>query len=325
MSVQRPPSTSMSEIPSLVALVPCFNGEKYLEASVVSLINQTHPPDQIYVIDDGSSDRSRSIIKSLEANHPTVVAIFHEQNRGKASCLNECFDRLSADYFFLQDADDISHPNRMEYQLNFMDAHPEVACSSSFIRYINACEKVVGKGTLDLVSQERLDGYLISDEPFGLFCPAVVLRGSMVRDSSLRFRQQFWPADDIDLWNRIAEKGHKVRAQPEYLVDYRIHGNSAVTSSFHKTREKFEFVRTCLRARRSANPEPTWDEFVAIRASRPMTSKLNDSRKALAKGLYRNAGFRWGEGRRLTGLLSLTASACLQPGYVLPRLRNQLG
>lgn len=313
----------MTNDPTTIALIPCFNGEEFLRASVVSLINQSRPPDQIYVIDDGSSDSSKSIIASLETIHPLVTGVFFDHNRGKAACLNECFANASATYFVLQDADDVARPNRIERQITFMEAHPDVACSSCNVRYINERDRIIAKGQLDLVTENRVKQYLASDEPFGLFCPAVVLRASILKDPSLRFRSQFWPADDIDLWNRIAEAGHLVLAQPEYLVDYRIHGRSAVTSSFFRTREKFEFVRACLRARRMSLPEPNWQEFKALRQARPWLIKLNDWRKTSAKGFYRNAGFRWGEGRKGTAFASLLAATCLQPGYVLPRLRKQ--
>lgn len=176
-----------------IALIPCYNGDKFLRESVLSLLEQTHSLDQIIVIDDGSTDGSRATIQALERRHPSVRGIYYDENHGKAACLNECFERFSPTYFFLQDADDVAQPNRIERQVAFMEGHPEVACSSSFVRYIDRTGRRIGKGTLDLLDEARLQEYLRSDDPFGLFCPAVALRGAIMKDPTLRFRQQFWP------------------------------------------------------------------------------------------------------------------------------------
>lgn len=305
-------------------LVPCFNAEDFILQTIQSLLDQTDISGDILLINDGSSDKTGEIIEKAVKNYPHVKFISYKHNRGKASVLNEIFSEIQSKYIILQDADDIAHPTRVERQIAFMETHPKVGCSSSFVRYINANGKVLGRGVLDLTSKERLETYLTSNEPFGLFCPAVILRRKVFENPSLRFRQQFWPADDIDLWNRIAEAGWEVRAQPEFLVDYRIHGASAVTSNFWKTREKFEFVRACLRARRQNHPEPAWGDFLRIRATRSLFTKMNDFRKIGAKAFYRTAGFHWGDDKRTLALMEMGIAGLLQPGYVLHRLLSQI-
>src|SRR5207249_667763 len=121
----------------------------------------------------------------------------------------------------------------------------------------------------------------------GLFCPAVVLRAEVLRDPKLRFRAQFWPADDIDLWNRIAEAGWQVLAQPEFLTCYRVHSTSAVTEKARHTRIQFEWVRCCLRARRAGRPEPTAEEFQLQIASMSWPARMNRHRKIQAKAACR--------------------------------------
>lgn len=305
-------------------LVPCFNAEDFILQTIQSLLDQTNTSGDILLINDGSSDKTSEIIEKAIKNCSNVKLISYKNNRGKAIVLNEIFSEIQSKYIILQDADDIAHPTRIERQIAFMESRPKIGCSSSFIRYINTDGRVLGKGVLDLTSKEKLEAYLSSNEPFGLFCPAVILRRKVFENPSLRFRQQFWPADDIDLWNRIAESEWDVRAQPEFLVDYRIHGASAVTSNFWKTREKFEFVRACLRARRQNHSEPTWEEFLRIRETRSLFTKMNDFRKTGAKAFYRTAGFHWGEGKRTLALMEMGIASLLQPGYVLPRLRSQI-
>ena len=308
----------------IVALIPSFNAGEFLLLSVESLLEQSRPADRIVIIDDASTDGSMDSIRHLAADDR--IEIFqNEENCGKADSLNRQFDRIDCDYFLIQDADDIAFPTRIERQLAFMEENPRLGCSSGFIEYINKNGKRIGEGKLDLLEERKLSDYLSGDDPFGLFCPAAIVKADAVKDKALQFRKRFWPADDIDLWNRIAEAGWLVLAQPENLVGYRIHGASAVTSSFYRTRMQFEWVRACLRARRRKLPEPGREQFLATWNGIGKIPKLNRWRKMTAKAHYRNAGFKIAEKQIATGAASLFLSLLLQPSYFISRLSKQIG
>lgn len=312
----------MHKSSKVIALVPAYNAGEYLLPAVSSLLEQTRRPDKIIVINDGSTDGSIETLTDLVKSNQ-IELITNNKNIGRAQSLNSQFEILTCDYIILQDADDISLPTRVENQIAFMDAHPKIGCSSSFIEYINGSGKVIGKGVLDLVSLQRLQQYLAGDDPFGLFCPAVILRADMLRQTSLRFRGDFWPADDIDLWNRIADHGWDVLAQPNILVQYRIHGSSAVTSSFMRTRMQYEWLRSCLRSRRNGNPEPTRQEFLEDWHSVSIGMRINRYRKIQSKGLYRAAGFAYAERNWCRALTYICAATIMSPIYCISRLIAQ--
>jgi glycosyltransferase involved in cell wall biosynthesis len=314
--------TKSQNHPKIVALIPCYNGEPFLRLSVQSLINQTRALDSIIVIDDGSTDNSIESVDEYVKSGVLKVWI-NPRNLGKARSLNQLFDEIEADYFVLQDADDIALNNRVERQLAFMEANPQLGCSSGFIEYISGKGRKIGNGRLDLLDDTRLREYLAGTEPFGLFCPAVILRAEVVKNPNLQFREKFWPADDIDLWNRIAEAGWSVLAQPEVLVQYRIHGSSAVTSSFMKARMQFEWLRDCLRARRRGDPEPSREDFLNAWTSLSLHIRINRARKIYAKLMYRNAGFSAAESRWISAMVQLAVALALQPEYVFGRAISQ--
>ena len=307
----------------IVALIPSFNAGSYLRASVLSLLQQTKVPDRIIVIDDASTDGSIEHVADLEEDRKIEI---HRNpiNLGKAEALNHAFNHIDADYFILQDADDISLPHRVERQVAFMDSNAKLGCSSSFIQYINKKGDSIGTGRLDLISEDKLKDYLTGDEPFGLFCPSVILRSKVVRNPELQFRGRFWPADDIDLWNRIAEAGWLVQAQPEVLVQYRIHGSSVVSSNFIRARMQFEWVRACLRARRKCQPEPDHEEFTKSWNSISLIHRMNRSRKIVSKGLYRSGGFAVAERKYLSAFMLLCGAIILDPKYSVSRLIRQI-
>lgn len=311
-----------------IVLVPAYNPGVFLRPCVESLLNQVPCRPRIIVIDDGCSDGAIETLLDWE-NRRLIEIQRNPRNLGKAVSLNEAFSAYKADYFIIQDADDVAKPERIAKQVEFMRANPDLGCSSSFVDYISSKGKSIATGKLDLLDDDRLAEYLAGNEPFGLYCPAVILRADVVKNPKLQFRKEFWPADDIDLWNRIAEAGYKVRVQPEKLVGYRVHGSSAVTSGFSKSRMQYEWLRSCLRARRAGLPEPTHEEFLKEWNSAPWWRRLNRSRKFLAKGFYRATGFAIAERSYVDAGFKGAMAVLLQPGYALRRaasqLRNHLG
>lgn len=312
----------MNSSPNVAIVIPCFNGVNFLEEAIVSCITQSYDSCRVIVIDDKSSDRTAELLSKYESNL-LITVITNQDNKGKPASLNHVLSNLKEPYIALLDHDDVMYPNRIERQVAFMEAHPEVGATSGFIHYINSSGDIIGQGKLDLLTKEKAKDYEMRNEPFALFAPCVMLRTEIVSNEELFFRSEFWPADDIDMWNRIYEKGWQVIAQPEVLTQYRIHSNSVVTSDFHKTRRQFEYVRACMQARRRGDPEPSREEFEAALQKRAVWQKINHWRKVQAKGMYRAAGFAYAEKKYVRMANMLAVAGMLEPVYVIKRLRQQ--
>jgi glycosyltransferase involved in cell wall biosynthesis len=307
----------------LTVIIACCNAAPYIRHAVESCLNQRPAPEKIVVVDDASVDGSEVILDEY-ARAGAIELIRNSECQGRARSVNRQFDRVTTKYVALLDADDVAMPGRFGAQFEFMETHPRVGCSSSFVRYINSVGVRIASGVLDLLAEKELERCLSSGEVFGLFAPAVILRADVLKNPSLRFRPEFWPADDVDLWNRIAEAGWQVLAQPQFLTAYRIHPTSAVTDNARNTRLQYEWVRGCLRARRKGRPEPTREEFQAELARAPWLARLNRWRKNEAKVAYRAAGFAFGEGLEWQTACALARAFCLQPLYVSRRLIRQI-
>ena len=134
------------------------------------------------------------------------------------------------------------------------------------------------------------------------------------------FRPEFWPADDVDLWNRLVERGARVLVQPEHLTNYRVHGSSACVASARRATRKLEWVEACARSRRAGKPEPTWDEFQASLRRRPLASRLNHARRDVARAWYKAATLYFSERRYHRFVPALAGAAALEPSYVMEKL-----
>ncbi|MEO1858120.1 MAG: glycosyltransferase family A protein [Rubritalea sp.] len=309
--------------PSVVIVIPVYNAGMFLKEAIDSCLRQTYQALRIVVINDASTDNIAELLGSYDDAAALEVITNHE-NKGKGRSLNTLLPLLTESYIALMDADDVMYPERIEKQVAFMEKHPGLGASSGFMDYISSTGKIIGKARSDLLSEEDAQQYVKQNDPFAIFCPCAMLRAEIFKDPDLLFRPQFWPADDVDLWNRIHEKGWQVFLQPEPLMQYRIHGSSAVTSSFFKTRHQFEFLRECMRARRRGDTEPTREEFVKMMAERPLWTRFNSWRKTYAKGMYRSGGFAIAEKKPFTAVCLLVVAGLLQPLYVFNRLKPQV-
>ena len=86
---------------SVTVAVPCYNGDKFLSENLSSIISQTRKPDEIFLIDDGSTDRSVEIAKSF----PDVKIVQHQSNKGLAAARNTAIINASGDILIYLDAD----------------------------------------------------------------------------------------------------------------------------------------------------------------------------------------------------------------------------
>lgn len=310
--------------PSPVAvIIACHNASAYLRETLDSCLNQTRPPEQIIVVDDASTDGSNAVLDEY-ANAGKIRLVRNPANLGRGRSFGRALEHLTAKYVAILDADDLALPKRFEQQVKFLEANPKVGCCGSFVQYCNQRGEIIAHGVLDLLSEKDFQRYLQSDEPFGLYCPAVMLRAEIFQNPALRFRPEFWPADDIDLWNRIGEAGWQVLALPEFLTLYRIHSGSTVTNQARSTRRQYEWVRACLRARREGCPEPTHEEFFSTFDNVPWYTRLNRWRKAESKVAYRAAGFAFGERRHWRTAGYIVKAFCLQPLRVFYRVCEQV-
>ncbi|MEM9669035.1 MAG: glycosyltransferase family 2 protein [Pseudomonadota bacterium] len=103
-------------------IVPTFNRVGYLKESLDSLLAQTRQPDEIWVIDDGSSDDTESVAKSFGER----VNFFRKpENSGKAASLNMGLELISGDIVWIMDDDDIALPCCLETLLSLLDQTPD--------------------------------------------------------------------------------------------------------------------------------------------------------------------------------------------------------
>lgn len=134
----------MAPSPSVSVLMTVHNGQAYLAEALEALRNQTLVDFEVVVVDDGSVDQSRTIVRHYASIDPRfrLIAIPHV---GRAAALNTGLRACRGEFVAVNDADDISLPNRLEVQAAFLRAHPHVVLVGSYAEIIDESGRLIGK------------------------------------------------------------------------------------------------------------------------------------------------------------------------------------
>lgn len=269
------------KLPQVSILMPVYNTAPYLREAMDSMLSQTFTDFELIVLNDCSPDNAEEILDTYD--DPRIVRYRGEKNVGLSNVLNVGIEMARGKYIARMDSDDISLPNRLQVQVDYLETHPEIDLVSVGMRLFGAKEEV-------WIREQNPEKVKIE----ALFHSPVLHASSVWRKDSfekhgLRFRQEMVPAEDYDLWTRALTKGLKLANLPEVLYKYRLHSSQA-TLRTDKTAEKSrivqkEYLRSALPVLSEksieAFPKKLWPVFFANMKSGFFDWKL------LAKRLYK--------------------------------------
>mgnify|MGYP003687353709 CR=1 FL=1 len=198
-------------------IMPAFNAEKYIVESINSIINQTYKEWELIIINDGSSDKTASIIKEFSTKDSRIISLENEENKGLVYTRNRGLKEAKGTFIANLDSDDIAYPERLEKQVEFMVENPQVVLLGT------ACETIDSKGNQigiekRAIPKEHLKSLLVFSNYF--INSSIILRKALVQNCF--YQEDFAPAEDYQFFTQIMDNGEIVNL-PEVLVKYRIH------------------------------------------------------------------------------------------------------
>lgn len=209
--------------PVVSILMPVYNTSRYLREAVDSILSQTFSDFELIVLNDCSPDNAEEILD--EYKDPRIVRYLGKENVGLANVLNIGMLMAKGKYIARMDSDDLSTPNRLEVQVDYLEQHPDIDLCSCGMTLFGAKD---GKW----VRESDPDKVKIS----ALFFSPILHASSVWRKESfegmgLRFEQEMVPAEDYDLWCRALAKGLRMVNIPDCMYLYRIHANQATENT----------------------------------------------------------------------------------------------
>lgn len=118
-------------MPRLTIIMPVYNASRYIEEALKSILIQSFNDFELWIVDDASTDDSISIAKSFQDSRMKFYS--NPTNLGRVRTSNKWVKEITSEYFTITDADDISHPVRLQKQIEFLDSHADcMMCGTSF-------------------------------------------------------------------------------------------------------------------------------------------------------------------------------------------------
>ncbi|WP_202927908.1 glycosyltransferase family 2 protein [Cyclobacterium roseum] len=215
--------------PILSVIMPVYNGEKYLQEAINSVLSQSFTDFELIAIDDGSSDGSKKILNSQ--SDPRIQVLSNGTNKGISFTRNKGLQMANGEFLAWMDCDDLIAPDRFEKQLAFFNTHPQVGICGTWLTRFGKKKSDVSKSPTD---HEVIKAML-------LFKPAIwnataMYRLNWIREAKLAFDPRLAVAEDFDFYWEACRK-FPVANLPESLYYYR-DSDSSIMKSFDGAEER---------------------------------------------------------------------------------------
>ena len=193
-----------------------YNGENFIHEAMESILNQTFTNYEFLIIDDASTDRSAEILNSYKDSR--IRYIRNTQNIGLTRSLNNGLKLAQGIYIARMDCDDISLPERLQRQVEFMDRHPEVGVCGTWVRTIGDRD---GEVYTFPTEHKTIASKLFFENVIAH--PSVIIRKKYLDEHDLSYDTELYCSQDYEFWIRCS-KYFYLSNIPEVLLLYRLHG-----------------------------------------------------------------------------------------------------
>lgn len=291
--------------------------------AIESVLAQTHQKLELILVDDGSTDGSRAIMDRY-VRRDTRIRILSQTNRGVSAAGNVGFEESRGEWVARLDADDLFLPDKLERQIAFIRRHPDVRIVGTLGYFINHTGRIIGLVNADgPFTRAQFQKMAARGEPvFFVHSSTLMHRQTVLAVGG--YREQFIQAEDVDLWLRMAEKGHLLLKMYEPLLLYRLHGESLTMKRNAEQKRCHRWVMACSDARRHGAGEPTMDAFLRAGRKRPLRVRLRDLQKESGERLYQKAALHYACANYPALAACLCLAVCLNPSHVIPRLCDRI-
>jgi hypothetical protein len=208
----------MSDPAVSVAMAVC-NVERFLAESIESVLGQTFADFEFLMVDFGSTDKSKTIAASYAAKD-SRIKVYEVPNCGLAEARNAACAHAQGRYLAVMDADDVCLPERLKWEVDFMERNPEVGLVGGATDWIDSMGRSLG---LHEFPTEDREIKLALETRFPFCHPTILMRHAVFKEVG-GYRKPFVFAHDYDLGVRVAERFRCANLK-QVVLKYRIHSH----------------------------------------------------------------------------------------------------
>jgi glycosyltransferase involved in cell wall biosynthesis len=232
--------------------MPVYNAERYLARAVESVLAQTYGDFEVLALDDGSTDRSPAILRHY-AHRDDRLRVVRRPQPTLGALLNVGIDAARGMYVARMDADDVCRPRRLERQVQYLDAHPDVGIVGTGATIIDPEGYPLGpRGhphVHDAIVRSLLDG-----NGAALTHPALLMRRDVVLNAG-GYPSDRRTCEDVALFLRVAGVARLANIREDLLL-YRTHKTSVCHTDYRQQRRDLYDLIAAERERRGWPPPP---------------------------------------------------------------------
>ena len=207
--------------PLVSIVMPIYNSETYLDEAILSIIHQTYKNWELLIINEfGSNEEGKRIINRYAAIDSRIRLIQNSERLGIAESLNEGLRQAKGEYIARMDGDDISLPERIEKQVEFMESNNDILLCGVQVEVFGS-EKWDWKLETD-PARIRTDALFYSP----CVHPTILFRRDVINKYNVFYNKDYKASEDYDFFTRILEFG-EIANLKEVLFKYRLYGTNA--------------------------------------------------------------------------------------------------
>lgn len=239
--------------PHVSVLVPCYNQARHIEGVIRAILRQTHPPDEIIVVDDASTDESARIIAELP-----VTLLRHERNLGPAAARNSALGASTGEIVLCIDADAYAQPDLIATLLRaYQDLDPETFSSLAGIggRGVEVCQENLADRWRVIHARQDFGNTYRENVPF-LFGLCASYRRNVLEEAG-GFDASFPvnAGEDFELGYRLRRAGYKLHYEPRAIVN---HNHADTEKSLKKNQSNWYYWSYIAKRKHHAHPWTLW-------------------------------------------------------------------
>ena len=221
--------------PGVSVVIPCFNAHGTLEAAVQSALNQTYSAIEVILVDDGSTDNTAEVIRSLCLTDTRVRAIYFRENLGPSVARNAAIRAATTEWISLLDADDLYEPHRIEALLNLaLSTGAELVADNIIVEDEHGRRKLGFSFVGTRPTSFNLNSFLAlpakenGDLDLGYLKPLIQRR--FLNEHKLEFAAKYRVGEDFLLFAECLQKGAHLVVVPQAGYIYRRRADSITQS-----------------------------------------------------------------------------------------------
>jgi glycosyltransferase involved in cell wall biosynthesis len=210
-------------MPDISILLPCFNAESTLEEALESLAKQSYSDFEVICVDDGSQDKTRSILETWCQKDARFIQV-RKEHQGVVKTANTGLSLCRSPIIIRMDADDRCHPDRLKLQRDFLLENPNIDVVGSLVEgfpkdQIGEGFKLYYEWLNSLIHHEDICREIFIESP--LANPSTAFRKTWIEEMG-GYQDHDWP-EDYDLWLRAYLAGTRFAKIPQVLLEWREH------------------------------------------------------------------------------------------------------